>query len=194
MTKEVRSLWLLGMLAAFAISNGCKHKPAYSEMDPSKTSSTQNRNSEAQTGSASSPAAAETPGTGAGQPAGSAPVVQQFKNPPFIDQATGAIKDLPDYPRSARAGTQIGPNQGLNVIMLSLQTGDSMDQIVSFYQKVIADNRWTVADKTLDPDLAQWILTKGTEDTARIQVKKDPASSSKSISIVRGVKIQEPGK
>src|SRR6185295_4646582 len=121
MTKEVR-FWLVLVLAAVAISNGCRHKPAYSDIDASKTSSTNNQNSEAK--AAPTPAAAEagSPAARASEPAGSPPAGPQFKNPAFMDKGTGAIKDLPNYPRAVRTGTQIGPSQGLNVMTLSFQT------------------------------------------------------------------------
>ena len=194
MIKEVRLLWLFLALAAIVTSNGCSHKPAYSDIDANKPSGTHNQNSEGKAGRTPAPAAAELPATGASQPAGSPPSAQRFKTPTFMDQATGSIKDLPNYPRSSRANIQVGPNQGLNVMTLMLQTGDSMDLIAAFYQKAIKDNQWTVVDKVIDPDMSEWILRKGEENSARIQVKKNPGTNKKNIVIVRGEKLEETSK
>jgi hypothetical protein len=194
MIKEVRLMWLFLALAAVVTSNGCGHKPGYSDIDANRTSSTQNRNGEGKAGPTPASAAPELPTTGESQPAGSPPSAQRFKTPAFMDQATGAIKDLPNYPRSTRANIQIGPNQGLNVMTLVLQTSDSMDLIAAFYQKAIKDNHWTVVESTIDPELSEWTLKKGEQDSAKIQVKKDPGTSKKNIAIVRGEKSEETGK
>jgi hypothetical protein len=194
MIKGVRLFWFFLAMAVIVTSNGCRHKPAYSDIDANKSSSTYNQNSADKAGTTAAPAAAELPPTAPSQPAGSPPAAQSFKAPAFMDQATGAIKDLPNYPRSTKAGVQIGPNKGLNVMTLVLQTNDSMDLIAAFYQKVIKDNQWTVVDKLIDPDMSEWILKKGEENSARIQVRKDQATSRKNISIVRGEKLEETSK
>jgi hypothetical protein len=75
-----------------------------------------------------------------------------------------------------------------------LQTNDSMDLKAAFYQKLIKDNQWTVVNKIVDPDLNEWILTKGEEQTARIQVKKDQVTNKRNIFIVRGEKLPETNK
>lgn len=193
MIKELRLLWLFLALVGIMTSNGCRHKPAYSEIDANKSSSARSQNSEDKAGTTPASAAAELPPSGPSQPAGSPPATKSFKTPTFMD-ASGAVRDLPNYPRSTRASMQIGPNQGLNVMTLLLQTGDSMDMIAAFYQKAIKDNQWTVVDKVIDPDLSEWILKKGEENSARIQVRRDPATSRKNISIVRGEKLEETSK
>jgi hypothetical protein len=194
MTKEVRFLWLFVALGAFVTANGCGHKPAYNDIDANRTSSTKNQNGDDNSGTTPAPAAAELPTTDATQPPDSAPSSQRFKTPTFMDQATGAIKDLPNYPRSTRTSVQIGPTQGLNVMTLVLQTGDSMDLIAAFYQKAIKDYQWTVVDKVIDPEVSEWTLKKGEENGLRIQVKKDPTTSKKDIVIVRGEKLEETSK
>jgi hypothetical protein len=194
MITGVRVLWFFLAMAVIATSNGCRHKPAYSDIDANKSSSTHNQNSEDKAVTTPAPAAAEAPPPETSQPAGSPSSAQSFKSPRFMDQTTGAIKDLPNYPRSVKTGIQIGPNHGLNAMTLVLQTSDSMDLIAAFYQKVIKDNQWSVVDKVIDPDMSEWILKKGEENSARIQVKKDPASSRKNISIVRGEKLEGTGK
>ncbi len=191
MIMEVRLLWLVLVFAAIVASNGCRHKPAYSEIDENKTSSTHNQSSESKAGTPAAPSEALSPTTGTSQPASSPPSAQQFKTPTFMDQASGAIRDLPNYPGSIRTAIQIGPNQGFNVMTLALQTRDSMDRIAAFYKKAIKDNHWTVVNNTIDPEMSDWTLEKGAENSAKIQVKKDPATSRMSIIIVRGEKLPE---
>ena len=188
MIKEVRLLWLPLALTVMATANGCRHKPAYSDIDANKASSAQNQSSEGKAGTTPAPA------TGTSQPEASPASAQRFKTPTFMDQATGAAKDLPNYPRSTRTSIQIGPNQGVNVMTLVLQTGDSIDLVAAFYKKAIKDNRWTVVDNVLDPELAEWTLTKGAEQSAKIQVKRDTTTSKNNIIIVRGEKLEETGK
>jgi hypothetical protein len=194
MTKEVRFFWLFLALGAIVTANGCRHKPAYSDIDANRSSRTQNQNGADEAGTTPAPAAPALPTTEASQPPDSPPSSQRFKSPTFMDQATGAIKDLPNYPHSTRISIQVGPNQGLNTMTLVLQTGDSMDLISAFYQKAIKDNQWTVVDKVIDPEMSEWTLKKGEENGAKIQVKKDPTTSKKDIVIVRGEKLEGTNK
>jgi len=193
MLKELRLWWSVLALTVVSFS-GCGHKPAYSDIDANRSSNTANQNSDGRAGTTPAPPTADLPPLPGSQPPGSPPASAAFKTPSFLDQSTGAIRDLPNYPRSTRASIQIGPNQGLNVVTLVLQTDDSMDLIAAFYQKLIKENQWTVANKIVDPDLAEWILTKGEEQTARIQVKKDQVTSKRNIFIVRGEKLPETNK
>lgn len=192
----LQQLKLCGFVLALTILsfNGCGHKPAYNDIDANRSSNTANQNSDGRAGTTPAPATADLPPPAVSQPAGSPPQSAPFKTPSFLDQSTGTIKDLPTYPRSTRASIQIGPNQGLNVVTLVLQTNDSMDLIAAFYQKLISDNQWTVVNKVVDPDLAEWILTKGDEQSARIQVKKDQVTNKRNIFIIRGEKLPEPNK
>ena len=97
MVKEVRLLCLfLGLLVV--ASNGCRHKPAYSEIDANKTS-TRNRNSEGTAGSVPAPATADLPSSASTPAADASP--PGVKPASFLNQA-GGIKDLPNYPRSRR--------------------------------------------------------------------------------------------
>lgn len=191
MLQELRR-WGVVLALTILSFNGCGHKPAYSDIDANRSSNTANQNSDGRAGT-TPPATADLP-PAVSQPAGSPPQSATFKTPSFLDQSTGAIKDLPNYPSSTRASIQIGPNQGLNVVTLMLQTNDSMDLIAAFYQKLIKENQWTVVNKIVDPDLAEWILTKGEEQTARIQVKKDQVTNQRNIFIVRGEKLPETNK
>jgi len=192
MLKEL-ILWWIVLALTIVSFNGCGHKPAYSDIDANRSSNTANQNSDGRAGT-TPPATADLPPLAGSQPSGSPPASATFKTPSFLDQSTGAIKDLPNYPSSTRASIQIGPNQGLNVVSLVLQTNDSMDLIAAFYQKLIKDHQWTVVNKVVDPDLNEWILTKGEEQTARIQVKKDQVTSKRNIFIVRGEKLPETNK
>src|SRR6266851_1058866 len=73
MIMEVRLLWLVLVFAAIVASNGCRHKPAYSEIDENKTSSTHNQSSESKAGTPAAPSEALSPTTGTSQPASSPP-------------------------------------------------------------------------------------------------------------------------
>jgi hypothetical protein len=194
MNKELRLLWwLLLASVVIATSAGCRHKPAYSDIDANRTSRSQNQNSEAQAGTAPSTDAG-SPAGAPGQAAPSPPQTQSFKKPRFMDQAKGDIRDLPNYPRARTLNVQIGPNQGVTVMTLVLQTSDPMDMIAAFYEQMIKNNHWTVIDKTIDPEQSEWILKRDEENSAKIQVKKDPQSGRRNIFIVRGEKSEEPKK
>jgi len=111
-----------------------------------------------------------------------------------MDQAKGDIKDLPSYPRAYRVNIQVGPIQGVNTMLLTLKTTDPMDKITAFYERVIKDNKWTVIDKIIDPEFSEWSLKKGEDSSAKVEVKKDQQTRAMNIMIVRGEKLEEPGK
>jgi len=69
-----------------------------------------------------------------------------------------------------------------------------MEKITAFYEQVIKANKWTVVDKLIDPELSEWVLKKGEENSAKVQVKKDLKTSTMNIVIVRGEKLEEPAK
>jgi hypothetical protein len=199
MTKRMRLLWLLLVWAVIAASAGCRHKPAYSDIDSNRTSRSQNQNSEVQAEAAPS-TGAESPAEAPSQAAPAPPQAQSFKDPRFMDHVKGDIKDLPNYPSAQRLNVQIGPNQGVNMMTLVLQTSDPMDKIAAFYEQVIKNNHWTVVDKTIDPEQSEWLLKKDEENSARIQVKKEVTTcrlcpkDRKNIFIVRGEKLEETKK
>ncbi|MEK6322527.1 MAG: hypothetical protein AABN33_12690 [Acidobacteriota bacterium] len=193
MKKEKRLLWLFLAWVAIGTSAGCRHKPAYEDIDPNKASSNQNQNSAVQAATTPS-TAVESPPAVATQPAPSPSQTQSFKTPRFLDQTKGEIKDLPNYPRARRVSVQMGPNQGVNVFSLVLQTTDPMDMIAAFYQQAIKNNKWTVINKSVDPEMSEWSLEKGKEDSAKIQVRKDPQTGTMNIFIVRGEKLEEASK
>src|SRR5262249_58816073 len=93
-----------------------------------------------------------------------------FRSPTFLDQATNGIKDLPNYPSSDRTGGRIGPVQDANVASFVLQSRDSMEKVRTFYEQVIKNQRWTIIDKTIDPELCEWRLSRGEDDSAKIQL------------------------
>ena len=189
MVKEVRLLCLfLGLLVV--ASNGCRHKPAYSEIDANKTS-TRNRNSEGTAGSVPAPATADLPSSASTPAAGASP--PGVKPASFLNQA-GGIKDLPNYPRSRRTNVQMGPNQGFYVFTEIFESGDSVEQIAAFYEKAIKDNQWSVLEKVVDPELAQFALEKGKENTAKLQIKKEQRTGRIYITVERSEKMAEAGK
>jgi len=191
MYKRSRARCLL-LGALIVISVACKHKPAYSDIDANRTARNQNQNSEAQA-TAAPPNAAEPPAPAASQPAPARPQSPPFKQPSFVDPFKNEARDLPNYPRAMRVRVQIGPVQGVNVMSLVLRTFDSMDKIAAFYEKAISNNKWTVVDKSVGPELSEWTLSKGEDNSAKVQVKKDPQTRAMNIVIVRGEKL-EPGK
>lgn len=189
MRRKVRWGLVLAWVA-IATCAACRHKPAYDEIDANRSSSIQNRNSETQAGT--SAATGGEPSSTGGQPAPSQPATSSFKTPRFVDQVNG-IKDLPNYPRATRASVQIGPNEGINVMTLALRTGDSMDAIIAYYKQVIKNNQWTVMTQTLDSEMSEWVLKKGEENSAKIQVKKDPTGRM-NIFVIRGEKLDVTSK
>lgn len=186
MNKEVKLVWLLavGMLL---VSVACR-KPAYSEIDTNRSRASQNQNAAGQAGAAQI-TADQTPEAGAAQPP-----PQAFKRPTFLDAVTGDIKDLPAYPGANKISVQFGPMQGSNFASFVLQTGDPMDKITAYYERIIKSNNWTVTDKTIDPELSEWALKKGENDSASVKVKKDPQSGRMNIVIVRGEKLPDTAK
>jgi hypothetical protein len=194
-------LYLLA--TAISVATGCAHKPAYSDLDANRGSVKQgqnqsNANQAAATTASDQPSAtspaqpAESPA--AGSSASATPTNTPIKRPTFIDDAKGGIRDLPSYPGAQRVSMQLGPFQGVNTMSLGLRTGDSMDKISAFYEQVIKANKWTVVDKLIDPEMSEWNLKKGEENSAKVQVKKDLKTNVMNIVIVRGEKMDEPTK
>lgn len=193
MTKVARVLCLSLMTAVIGASAACAHKPAYSDMDTSKSSRNQNQNNNQSTdGQASAPTpAAEQPPADAAQPE---QATAAAKRPSFFNEGKGEIRDLPSYPNAYRVSIRVGPVQGVNTMSLGLTTTDPMDKITAFYERVIRDNKWTVSDKIIDPELAEWILAKGVDNSAKVQVKKDQRTGAMAIVIVRGEKLDAANK
>lgn len=173
------------ILSLFVCLASCRHKPAYSEMDPDAS---RNGNAKA---AASSPNAQQTAPE---NPQTASTPQPAFKRPSFMGADGGTIMDLPDYPRGRRQSVVMGPNQGTNMMSLALTTKDAMDQISPFYEQVIKRNRWTVADKIADPEYCEWSLKKGDNNMAKITIKKDAQTGLMTISILRAEKLEEPAK
>jgi hypothetical protein len=185
MKIQVRFLWVLPAAVIFA--SGCQHKPAYSDIDANKNSRNQNQSGESQASSAQ-PAPAESPAA----PPPAAPPRPSFQRPSFLD-GRGEIADLPNYPKSQRVNVQIGAVQGVNTATFVLTTSDPMDRIAAFFDQAIKNNHWTVTDKMLDPELSEWTLEKGKDNSGKVRVSKDQTGRM-NIIIIRGEKVQEPGK
>lgn len=192
MKAELR-LFLLLVWALLVTAVGCRHKPAYSDIDANRTSRSQNQNSDVQGGTTPS-TVPESPASPPAQSAPSPPQVQSIKAPRFMDQTRGDIKDLPNYPRARRVNVQMGANQGVNTVAMVLQTTDTMDMIAAHYEEAIKNNHWTVIDKRIDPELSEWTLKKGEENSAKVLVKKDLQTRRMSIIISRAEKSEEPAK
>jgi hypothetical protein len=69
-----------------------------------------------------------------------------------------------------------------------------MDRIAAFYDRAIKDNQWKVNDRIIDPELSEWNLEKGKDNTGKVQVKRDTQTGRLNIIIVRGEKIAQPAK
>src|SRR5438105_2980440 len=142
MSKSLSVLFSLIALM-ITVSTGCSHKPAYSEIDANRTVRNQNQAGEAQ--AASQAPAPEAPQAATSQPAPSTAEPETFKMPSFVN-SSGAIKDLPSYPKATRVNMQIGPIQQAYVMTLLLHTKDSMEKVQAFYTQSIKENQWTVSD------------------------------------------------
>jgi len=182
-----------------AVATGCSHKPAYSDIDANRAAAKQEPNQSnanqatASSAGASQPSAAEPPVPSPPPPA-APPAPPAHKNPTFLDEAKGGVKDLPSYPGAQRMSVQIGPVEGVNTMAIGLRTRDSMDRIALFYDQVIKTNKWTVVDKIIDPELSEWNLKKGEENSGKVQVKKDVKTNIMNIVIVRGEKMEDSSK
>jgi len=73
-------------------------------------------------------------------------------------------------------------------------TTDAMDKITAFFERVIKENKWIVADKIIDPEFSEWTLKKGEDNDAKVQVKKDQKTGAMGIVIVRSEKLEAPSK
>lgn len=163
-------------------------KPAYNDINTNKAGTNQNQNNDEQPSVlANAPGSESQPAAGQAQPQ-----PEKFRMPPFLDTVTGQIKDLPSYPLSNRVNIQYGPIQGKDTASLMLETGDTMDKIVAFYDKAVKSNGWTVVDKLKDQELSNWTLKKGNGDEAKIEVRKNPQSNSWYIAIARTQDQEQP--
>lgn len=194
MSREVRIFGVCLFVMVMTLLTGCARKPAYSDIDANrgtvKESQNQPNASQATSASPSSEPSATAPATSS--PASTASTTTTPpppKRPSFLDETTGGVKDLPSYPGAQRVNVQFGPVEGVNTMALGLRTKDSMDKITAFYEQVIKANKWTIVDKLKDPELSEWNLKKGEENSAKVQVKKDLASGTMNIVIVRGEKL-----
>jgi len=199
MSRKVRFFGVCLLATVITFWTGCAHKPAYNDLDANSSAVKQNQNqaNASQVASPASPSqstATDPASPAPASPASAAPTVQAAKRPSFFDEATGGIKDMPSYPRSTRVNVQVGPVEGFNAMSLGLRTRESMDKITAFYEQVIKSNKWTVVDKLIDPELSEWNLKKSEENSAKVQVKKDVATSMMNIVIVRAEKLEDPTK
>lgn len=194
MSREVRIFGVCLFVMVMTMLTGCAHKPAYNEIDANRGTVKENQNqpnaSQAASTSPSSEPSATEPATSAPASTASTTTTPPLpKRPSFLDETTGGVKDLPNYPGAHRVNVQFGPVEGVNTMALGLRTNDSMDKITAFYEQVIKANKWTIVDKLKDPELSEWNLKKGEENSAKVQVRKDLASGTMNIVIVRGEKL-----
>lgn len=171
----MKPFFLCVLVLLLMIGAGCRKKPAYSDIEAKVTYEEKPAVGEGSdagtTVDSSSPATTQSlsplpPPTNAGS---------NTKVPTFVDTAKGAVKDLPNYPNARTRNVSYGPLQGQDTMSLILETHDPIEKVAAFYDKTVKDNKWTVVDRTVDPDLCEWLLKKGTSDNAKVQLKKDPS-------------------
>ena len=192
MSKKTGSFCWLVLLTTLLLAFGCSHKPAYSDIDTAKSPANNNHAGSSSNSSAPADAQQSSPAATSSNANSQAPQAQASTAPTmpsFMDPRTGVLKDLPQYPRAHRVSVQFGPMQGINTFSTALKTTDPMDKIADFYERVIKENKWTVVDKVRDPEFSEWTLSKSNDNSAKIQIKKDPQSSALDIIIVRGEKV-----
>jgi hypothetical protein len=199
MSREVRIVCVWLIATVITLATGCSHKPAYTEMDANRGTVKQNQNqanaSQAASPNQTSQPSSTEPSASSPESSVSAPTpTTPPKRPSFLDEAKGGIKDLPSYPGAFRLNVQVGPIEGVNTMSLGLRTKDSMDKITAFYEQVIKANKWTVVDKVIDPELSEWTLKKGEQNSAKVQVKKDLTTGMNNIIVVRAEKSEEAQK
>ena len=158
----------------------CRQKPAYSDLElgPSASNSHNNANQAVPALNANVNDAEAAARNSNSQPA-------PFKLPSFMDERTGEIKDLPAYPGSYRTNAQYGPDRGMNVALVALQTVDSVDKIAAFYNNAIKSNGWTVVSKAQEPELYKIELKKGDIHYGSVQAQKNPLASTVDILLSR---------
>jgi hypothetical protein len=95
-----------------------------------------------------------------------------FRMPAFMDAAKGAPKDLPNYPGAAIVNIQYGPQADTDTFSIAMQTGDSMDKIAAYYDKVAKSSGWDVTQRQIDPEYSEWMMKKNASDEAKVRVEK----------------------
>jgi hypothetical protein len=184
---------LAAALSLGAVACGPR-KPAYSDVNPNQGARNGNQNSSGQPAAPTEGASAESLPPAIPPPA--APQQTPFKAPEFLDQTTGEIKDLPSYPNAVRQNIQYGPVQDQDkmkdTMALLLATGDPMNKIADFYDKAVKSNGWTVSDKLRDQELSQWVLKKGNDNEAKVEIRKDPKSNAMFIALARTQTLTTP--
>lgn len=185
---------ILVCLSSFSFIS-CRSNPAYSNINTSRERPEANQNSSepiaAPTAAGQANASTQSPEAQAQQPdqAQQPGQPQQFRPPKFM--ANGEAKDLPNYPQAIIKSIQFGPVQGTDTLSLALESRDSMEKIMAFYEKAIKSNGWTVDSKTVDAEFAEWNLRKVFDNEGKVQVKKDPRTNAMNIVIVRTEKISQ---
>lgn len=159
------------MVLAVSLSAGCRRKPPYSDMQLGPSTSQSNANQAAATDGAPAQDASAA-GT-------------SFKYPSFMDETTGRLKDLPEYPGAARTNMQYGPQNGLDTAAIVLRTGDSLEKIAAYYDKAAKDNGWTVSSRASDKSFYKVELKKGDSNRATVQAGKDQGANTVTIGITR---------
>lgn len=183
-------LFALVVAAGLSVAACGPHKPAYRDINTNQPA-TAGQQTPAITNEPPPPSANNANAGEAPQPARTQPPA--FRIPPFMDMARGYPKDLPNYPQASTINVQYGPYENTDVFSISLRTGDSMDKVVAFYDNVIKGNGWTVANRLVDPEYAEWVLKKKEGDEAKVTVQKDKQSNRGFyIAVARTAKQPQP--
>lgn len=122
-----------------------------------------------------------------------APATQTAKKPPaFLDEKTGQIKDLPDYPESRRTNAQVGPVNDVSTAMFISETKDGMEAIGKFYDQVAKKEGWHVVIRILESDNYKLELQKGELDEGLVQARRDTQTGITTIVVSRIEKSPQP--
>jgi hypothetical protein len=171
MTARLRLILVGVLMTGLVLGAACRRKAAYSDIDANRSSDSkpvEQTLPETNPAPGADPQASSNSTVAASQPNAGARI------PWFVDTVNGQVKDLPNYPNALRRNVSYGPMSGQDTMSLVLETHDPMEKIAQFYDRVTKDNKWKVTDRTVDPDLSEWILKKGDNGDAKVQVQKDP--------------------
>jgi hypothetical protein len=105
--------------------------------------------------------------------------------PSFVDPGRGGIKDIPAYPGGQVTNVMHGPQDGFNTMRITMQTRDSVDKVVEFYEKAARSNGWTILSKDNNGEVAAIDFKKGEKDNGGVRVQRDAQTNVVTIFIAR---------
>jgi hypothetical protein len=161
----------LALVACLSVAACGPRQPAYKDVNTNQPAPSVNP------GTIATPPANTNASPQVGETAPMAVPPAAIKMPAFMDTAKGAPKDLPNYPGAAIVNIQYGPQQDTDIFSVAMQTGDAMDKIAAYYDKIIKSNGWDVTQRQVDPEYAEWMMNKNASDEAKVVVQKPKQGS-----------------